>query len=149
MTSILLKLVYQMLISLIKPYSVSIFVLFKFIDVKKNHSQWLTFYKIHCFAVARRKTIYEYHKVQFESVNIQNNTIVRLTALPTCVSFTDCVSCVTSDLKEQKVSYNYIDMSSITVFVITNFFRSFFNSMKCYAVFVVSRNECMFNWTRS
>uniref|UniRef100_A0A336KWP6 CSON001527 protein n=1 Tax=Culicoides sonorensis TaxID=179676 RepID=A0A336KWP6_CULSO len=51
--------------------------------------------------VARRKTIYEYHRVNFANGQIENNTIIQLTALPTCLSYTDCQSCVesASDLK--------------------------------------------------
>uniref|UniRef100_A0A6B2ECC5 Putative extracellular protein tem7 n=1 Tax=Phlebotomus kandelakii TaxID=1109342 RepID=A0A6B2ECC5_9DIPT len=44
---------------------------------------------------ARRKTIYEYHRVSFNSDDIKNGTVVFLSAQPTCLSFTDCVSCLT------------------------------------------------------
>lgn len=43
---------------------------------------------------ARRKTIYEYHRVNFESVHIGNNTLIYLQALTTCLNYTDCQSCV-------------------------------------------------------
>ncbi|GAB0100567.1 Plexin domain-containing protein [Sergentomyia squamirostris] len=44
---------------------------------------------------ARRKTIYEYHRVTFESNDIKNGTVVFLSAQPTCLSLIDCVSCLT------------------------------------------------------
>lgn len=43
---------------------------------------------------ARRKTIYEYHRVNFDSVDIKNYTTIKLTALPTCLYYTDCDSCM-------------------------------------------------------
>lgn len=42
----------------------------------------------------RRKTIYEYHRVNFAKLDITNSTIIYLKALPTCLSYTDCASCV-------------------------------------------------------
>lgn len=54
----------------------------------------------HCFlssiSVARRKTIYEYHRVNFELHTISNNSVIYLKALPTCIQFTDCQNCVTN-----------------------------------------------------
>lgn len=49
----------------------------------------------------RRKTIYEYHRVHFSREDIKNWTSIYLSALPTCLSFKDCTSCVTkfADLK--------------------------------------------------
>lgn len=49
----------------------------------------------------RRKTIYEYHRVNFNRQDIKNWTSIYLSALPTCLSFKDCSSCVTkfADLK--------------------------------------------------
>lgn len=41
----------------------------------------------------RRKTIYEYHRVNFP--NIQNGTVIYLRALPTCLDMKDCNSCLT------------------------------------------------------
>ncbi|XP_017101670.2 plexin domain-containing protein 2 isoform X2 [Drosophila bipectinata] len=43
---------------------------------------------------ARRKTIYEYHRVSFQQHEISNSTIIRLTALPTCLGYNDCQSCI-------------------------------------------------------
>lgn len=45
---------------------------------------------------ARRKTIYEYHRVNFGNDDIKNGTIIYLTALPTCLTSTDCQSCLTA-----------------------------------------------------
>ncbi|KRF93831.1 plexin domain-containing protein 2 isoform X1 [Drosophila mojavensis] len=43
---------------------------------------------------ARRKTIYEYHRVTFSQQEIRNSTIVVLTALPTCLGYSDCQGCI-------------------------------------------------------
>ncbi|XP_062141033.1 plexin domain-containing protein 2 isoform X1 [Drosophila sulfurigaster albostrigata] len=43
---------------------------------------------------ARRKTIFEYHRVSFGQQEITNNTIIMLTALPTCLDYHDCQSCM-------------------------------------------------------
>ncbi|KAH8272120.1 hypothetical protein KR044_002818 [Drosophila immigrans] len=43
---------------------------------------------------ARRKTIFEYHRVTFGQQEITNNTIIMLTALPTCLDYHDCQSCM-------------------------------------------------------
>ncbi|XP_061401899.1 plexin domain-containing protein 1, partial [Musca vetustissima] len=43
---------------------------------------------------ARRKTIYEYHRVSFGNTQITNATIIYFTALPTCLQYTDCASCL-------------------------------------------------------
>ena len=50
----------------------------------------------YCFgAVVRRKTIYEYHRVNFNRQEIMNWTVIVLHALPTCVDQRDCASCLT------------------------------------------------------
>ena len=46
------------------------------------------------FLVDRRKTIYEYHRVTLAIADITNSTIITLKALPTCLEYTDCASCV-------------------------------------------------------
>ena len=46
------------------------------------------------FLVARKKSVYEYHKVNLVSADITNSTIITLKALPTCLEYTDCASCV-------------------------------------------------------
>ncbi|KAI5715918.1 hypothetical protein M8J77_024558 [Diaphorina citri] len=48
----------------------------------------------------RRKTIYEYHRVQFSHTDISNWTSIYLTALPTCLDHKDCDSCL-SDVTSQ------------------------------------------------
>ncbi|KAI5640942.1 plexin domain-containing protein 2 [Phthorimaea operculella] len=45
----------------------------------------------------RRKTIYEYHRVSFKSYEITNGTILVLKALPTCLQYDTCESCVNHD----------------------------------------------------
>ena len=47
-------------------------------------------------AVVRRKTIYEYHRVNFERQDIKNWTVIVLNALPTCVDNKDCESCLSA-----------------------------------------------------
>ncbi|KAL1116512.1 hypothetical protein AAG570_004984 [Ranatra chinensis] len=47
----------------------------------------------------KRKTIYEYHKVQFKGQDIRNWTVVYMKALPTCLDLKDCHSCLTEDIK--------------------------------------------------
>ncbi|XP_063705486.1 plexin domain-containing protein 2 [Culicoides brevitarsis] len=43
---------------------------------------------------ARRKTIYEYHRINFEGMHIENGTLIYLQALDTCLNYTDCQTCV-------------------------------------------------------
>uniref|UniRef100_A0A182SGF9 PSI domain-containing protein n=1 Tax=Anopheles maculatus TaxID=74869 RepID=A0A182SGF9_9DIPT len=45
----------------------------------------------------KQKTIYEYHRVNFGQTEVQNDTIITLTAQPTCFSFKDCASCITHE----------------------------------------------------
>lgn len=42
----------------------------------------------------RRKTIYEYHRVSLKNYEITNGTILKLEALPTCLQYNTCESCV-------------------------------------------------------
>ncbi|XP_019772137.1 plexin domain-containing protein 2 [Dendroctonus ponderosae] len=44
----------------------------------------------------RRKTIYEYHRVIFNDEEIKNGTAIYLTALPTCLNYLNCSSCLIS-----------------------------------------------------
>ncbi|XP_077302524.1 plexin domain containing lethal (1) G0289 isoform X2 [Arctopsyche grandis] len=46
------------------------------------------------FFLSRRKSIYEYHLVDFRSKPITNNTLIYLTALPTCLQYNTCSSCI-------------------------------------------------------
>ncbi|KAG5684350.1 hypothetical protein PVAND_013585 [Polypedilum vanderplanki] len=48
---------------------------------------------------ARRKTIFEYHRVNFPGPDIRNFTRIVLKPLPTCHTFTDCQTCLSSDIK--------------------------------------------------
>jgi hypothetical protein len=48
---------------------------------------------------ARRKTIFEYHRVNFPGPEIRNFTKIKLTPLPTCHTFNDCQSCLKNDIK--------------------------------------------------
>lgn len=50
------------------------------------------------FAVVRRKTIYEYHRVNFRQQDIKNWTVIYLSALPTCLENTDCHSCLSNKI---------------------------------------------------
>ncbi|CAB3226399.1 unnamed protein product [Arctia plantaginis] len=42
----------------------------------------------------RRKTIYEYHRVSFKDHLITNNTLLKIIALPTCLQYDTCDSCL-------------------------------------------------------
>ncbi|XP_076349288.1 plexin domain containing lethal (1) G0289 [Tachypleus tridentatus] len=46
----------------------------------------------------RRKTIYEYHRIDMKREEIGNWTALYFTALPTCLSFKDCDSCVSANI---------------------------------------------------
>ncbi|XP_060516515.1 plexin domain-containing protein 2 [Cylas formicarius] len=48
----------------------------------------------------RRKTIYEYHRVAFKKEDIKNWTAIYLRALPTCLGFRDCSTCLTNEIAE-------------------------------------------------
>lgn len=43
----------------------------------------------------RRKTIYEYHRVNFNRQDIKNWTVIYLRALPTCLEMDNCHDCIT------------------------------------------------------
>ncbi|XP_047367717.1 plexin domain-containing protein 2 isoform X2 [Vespa velutina] len=43
----------------------------------------------------RRKTIYEYHRVNFNRQDIKNWTVIYLRALPTCLEMDNCTDCLT------------------------------------------------------
>lgn len=45
--------------------------------------------------VVRRKTIYEYHRVNFNRQDIKNWTVIYLNALPTCLQMDNCKDCLT------------------------------------------------------
>ena len=45
-------------------------------------------------ADVKRKTIYEYHRIDMKGYTIGNNTAVVFTAQPTCVSLRSCEKCL-------------------------------------------------------
>uniref|UniRef100_A0A8C7R9J1 Plexin domain containing 2b n=1 Tax=Oncorhynchus mykiss TaxID=8022 RepID=A0A8C7R9J1_ONCMY len=46
----------------------------------------------------RRRTIYEYHRVELTKTKITNSTAVEMMPLPTCLQFTSCGSCISSQI---------------------------------------------------
>lgn len=52
---------------------------------------------IYSFLVVRRKTIFEYHRVQFDKKDLKNGTVIYLKPLPSCQSKTTCESCLAKD----------------------------------------------------
>uniref|UniRef100_A0AAR2LG90 PSI domain-containing protein n=1 Tax=Pygocentrus nattereri TaxID=42514 RepID=A0AAR2LG90_PYGNA len=46
----------------------------------------------------RRKTIYEYHRVELLKNKITNSTAVEMMPLPTCLQFTSCSSCIAAEI---------------------------------------------------
>lgn len=46
----------------------------------------------------RRKTIYEYHKVDLKKEEIGNGTAIYFSALPTCISLKSCDSCISNTI---------------------------------------------------
>ncbi|XP_055737144.1 plexin domain-containing protein 2-like isoform X1 [Salvelinus fontinalis] len=46
----------------------------------------------------RRRTIYEYHRVELTKTKITNSTAVEMMPLPTCLQFTSCDSCISSQI---------------------------------------------------
>ncbi|XP_043990592.1 plexin domain-containing protein 2-like [Gambusia affinis] len=46
----------------------------------------------------RRRTFYEYHRINIPKSNISNSTAVELLPLPTCLQFSSCGPCVTAQI---------------------------------------------------
>ncbi|XP_026531515.1 plexin domain-containing protein 2 [Notechis scutatus] len=46
----------------------------------------------------RRRTIYEYHKVELQMSKVTNLSAVEMIPLPTCLQFNSCVSCIMSQI---------------------------------------------------
>ncbi|KFM67627.1 Plexin domain-containing protein 2, partial [Stegodyphus mimosarum] len=46
----------------------------------------------------RRKTIYEYHRIDMKKEEISNRTAIYFTALTTCLSYHDCHSCMNAEV---------------------------------------------------
>ncbi|XP_051518191.1 plexin domain-containing protein 2 [Myxocyprinus asiaticus] len=55
-------------------------------------------HKIQQIPNVRRKTIYEYHRVELLKTKITNSTAVEMMPLPTCLQFTSCSSCIASHI---------------------------------------------------
>ncbi|XP_051756892.1 plexin domain-containing protein 2 isoform X2 [Ctenopharyngodon idella] len=55
-------------------------------------------HKIQQIPNVRRKTIYEYHRVELLKTKITNSTAVEMLPLPTCLQFTSCTSCIASQI---------------------------------------------------
>ncbi|NXD44161.1 PLDX1 protein, partial [Copsychus sechellarum] len=47
---------------------------------------------------SRRRTIYEYHRVELDTSRISSHSAVEFTPLPTCLQHQSCESCVGSEL---------------------------------------------------
>ncbi|XP_070842514.1 plexin domain-containing protein 2 [Chaetodon trifascialis] len=55
-------------------------------------------HKIQQIPNVRRRTIYEYHRVELTKTKITNSTAVEIMPLPTCLQFTSCSSCISSQI---------------------------------------------------
>uniref|UniRef100_A0A3Q3VSS2 PSI domain-containing protein n=1 Tax=Mola mola TaxID=94237 RepID=A0A3Q3VSS2_MOLML len=55
-------------------------------------------HKIQQIPNVRRRTIYEYHRVELTKTKIINSTAVEIMPLPTCLQFTSCSSCISSQI---------------------------------------------------
>ncbi|XP_042584033.1 plexin domain-containing protein 2-like isoform X2 [Cyprinus carpio] len=55
-------------------------------------------HKIQQIPNVRRKTIYEYHRVELLKTKITSGTAVEMMPLPTCLQFTSCTSCIESQI---------------------------------------------------
>ncbi|XP_068604102.1 plexin domain-containing protein 2 [Brachionichthys hirsutus] len=55
-------------------------------------------HKIQQIPNVRRRTIYEYHRVELTRTKITNSTAVEILPLPTCLQFTSCSACVSSQI---------------------------------------------------
>ncbi|XP_037549868.1 plexin domain-containing protein 2 [Nematolebias whitei] len=55
-------------------------------------------HKIQQIPNVRRRTIYEYHRVELTTARITSSTAVEITPLPICLQFNSCGSCVSSQI---------------------------------------------------
>ncbi|KAK5600452.1 Plexin domain-containing protein 2 [Crenichthys baileyi] len=55
-------------------------------------------HKIQQIPNVRRRTIYEYHRVELTKTRITNSSAVEIMPLPTCVQFTSCSACISSQI---------------------------------------------------
>ena len=51
-------------------------------------------YRRHSSTVIRKKTIFEYHKIDLKDKMIGNSSAILIEALPTCLMYTTCTECV-------------------------------------------------------
>lgn len=70
---------------------------------------------------ARRKTIYEYHRVNFQYSDIQNGTIIYMSSEPTCLLSKDCQACLTTHTKIGVSIYSYNQSKLISLLKIFYF----------------------------
>ena len=66
--------------------------------------------------VVRRKTIYEYHKVDLKKEEIGNGTAIYFSALPTCLSLKSCDTCISNSINFD-VTISQKDMISRAIFL--------------------------------
>ncbi|XP_019751855.1 plexin domain-containing protein 2 [Hippocampus comes] len=59
---------------------------------------FVVLHKIQQIPNLRRRTIYEYHKVEILKSKICNGTTIEMLPLPTCLQFSSCAPCVTSQI---------------------------------------------------
>uniref|UniRef100_A0A3P8UFD1 Plexin domain containing 2b n=2 Tax=Cynoglossus semilaevis TaxID=244447 RepID=A0A3P8UFD1_CYNSE len=55
-------------------------------------------HKIQQIPNVRRRTIYEYHRVELTKTKIINSSALEMIPLPTCLQFTSCRSCISSQI---------------------------------------------------
>jgi len=63
-----------------------------------------------------KRVIHEYHRISVAPEKITSNTVIILKALPTCLQFNDCTSCINSTLKTFNCSWCSPKNSNITAF---------------------------------
>ncbi|XP_076828305.1 plexin domain-containing protein 2 [Brachyhypopomus gauderio] len=59
---------------------------------------FVVLHKIQQIPDIRRRTVYEYHRVELLKSKITNSTVVEMLPLPTCLRFSGCHGCVTSHI---------------------------------------------------
>ncbi|XP_056321226.1 plexin domain-containing protein 2 [Danio aesculapii] len=59
---------------------------------------FVVFHNIEQLPNVRRRTIYEYHRVELLKSKITNATAVEMLPLPTCLQFSSCETCVTAQI---------------------------------------------------
>lgn len=104
-----------------------------------------------CQIVARRKTIYEYHRVNFNGQDIKNDTLITLTALPTCLEHTNCGECLSAELEAFNVSISFSPIVQAQINSRMEWFYEMFTffDVVFVAVYLVPNNESVLDWYRS